>query len=123
MAARVLIVDDQPLLRARIRELLASELDFEVVAEAQSGAQALERYRELRPDLVTIDIVMPEMDGIETLRRLRSLDPAARVVMVSSEPDPELVSRSLAAGASDFVRKPVAAEALVAALRHALERA
>src|SRR5207249_2368007 len=103
---RVLVVDDTPLLRMMIADILEASGRYVAIAEAGNGPEALEKYRELRPDIVTLDIVMPEMDGIEACRRLLQIDPSCRVVMCSSLGQEPLVLDSMAAGARDFLLKP-----------------
>jgi DNA-binding NarL/FixJ family response regulator len=104
---RVVLAEDQPMVRAGFRALLDSRSDIEVVGEAATGAQALEQARELRPDVVVMDIRMPEMDGLEATRRITS-DPALRdtrvLVLTTFELD-EYVFGALRAGASGFLLK------------------
>ena len=80
---RLLVVDDAMLMRRLIRDV-AAEAGWEVAGEAKNGAEAVELYRSLRPDLVTMDVVMPQMGGLEALRLIRAEDPQARIVMVTA---------------------------------------
>ena len=105
MGARVLIVDDALFMRTMLRNIFV-ESGFDVVGEAGSGIEAVERYRELAPDLTTMDIVMPELNGIESLKRIMALDPRARVVMCSALGQESLIIEALEAGARDFIVKP-----------------
>jgi two-component system chemotaxis response regulator CheY len=93
-----------------IADIVEKEEGFEVVGQAATGREAVERYRELKPDLVTMDIVMPEMDGIEATRRIVAENPRARIVMCSALGQEALVMESIAAGARDFIVKPFTAE-------------
>jgi two-component system, chemotaxis family, chemotaxis protein CheY len=105
MAKRVLIVDDALFMRLKIKEI-AEQAGWEVAGQAASGTEAVERYRELKPDLVTMDIVMPEMDGVAALRAVRAADPQAQVVMVSAVDQREKLMECIRLGALDFVVKP-----------------
>jgi DNA-binding NarL/FixJ family response regulator len=119
MTIRVLLADDQALLRATFRLLLDSTPDIEVVAEASTGAEAVARARSSRADLVLMDIRMPDVDGIEATRRITADDALAGVkilVLTTFETD-ELVVAALRAGASGFLGKGVAPEALLDAIR------
>lgn len=106
MALKTLIVDDAIMYRVLLREFL-DILGHPVVGEAQSGAEALDLYRSLRPDLVTLDISLPDMDGIEVLRRLRELDPGARVVIISGNDQDSIVAEARRLGALAHLVKPV----------------
>jgi DNA-binding NarL/FixJ family response regulator/class 3 adenylate cyclase len=115
---RVLIADDQALVRAGFRMILDAEGDVEVVGEASSGSEAIEEVRRLRPDLVLMDVRMPELDGIEATRRLLSGgDVATKVVMLTTFDMDEYVYEALRAGASGFLLKDVPPEQLVAGIR------
>ncbi len=117
MTVRVLLVDDQPLLRTGFRLILQSEPDIEVVGEAGDGEVALSQVRALRPDVVLMDIRMPRMDGVEATRRLAELDDPPRVLVLTTYDLDEYVVDSLRAGASGFLLKDVPAEDLVDAVR------
>ncbi len=105
MPKRVLIVDDAVFMRNMIREIFASG-GFQVVGEAANGLEAVEKFRELRPDLTTMDIVMPFKSGIEATREIVKVDPRAVVVMCSALGQESLVMEAIEAGAADFVVKP-----------------
>lgn len=114
---RVLLADDQGLVRAGFRMILRAEPDIEVVGEAADGREAVERARESRPDVVLMDIRMPILDGIEATRRVTALDPPARVVVLTTFDLDEYVYASLRAGASAFLLKDAPEQQLVAAVR------
>ena len=105
MKARVLVVDDAIFMRKMISDILEGN-DMEVVGEADTGALAVEKYKELKPDLVTMDIIMPEMNGIDAVRQIMSGDAQARIVMCSALGQQALVQDALTAGAKDFLIKP-----------------
>lgn len=119
--ARILIVDDSLFMRRMLRKIL-TDAGYDVVGEATDGASAIQRYRELKPDLVTMDIVLPdvEMNGIETLKWLTKIDPEAKIVMVSAVGYEELINEVLSIGAKDFVVKPFKDEVLIKAIQHVL---
>jgi DNA-binding NarL/FixJ family response regulator/class 3 adenylate cyclase len=115
---RVLIADDQALVRAGFRMILDAEEDVEVVGEAASGAEAIEEVRRLRPDLVLMDVRMPELDGIEATRRLLADGVVgSKVVMLTTFDMDEYVYEAMRAGASGFLLKDVPPEQLVAGIR------
>ena len=105
MNKRVLIVDDAVVMRMMIKGIL-SKNGYEVVGEAQNGAEAVEKYLALSPDLVTMDMVMPEMDGISAVKQIVAHDPSAKVVMCTSMGQQALVVEAIQAGAKSFVTKP-----------------
>jgi DNA-binding NarL/FixJ family response regulator len=116
---RVLIADDQALVRAGFKMILDAEDDLEVVGEAADGAEAVELARRLKPDVVLMDIRMPQLDGIEATRRVIALDgdPPARVLMLTTFDLNEYVYEALRAGASGFLLKDVPPEQLAAGIR------
>jgi DNA-binding NarL/FixJ family response regulator len=117
-SVRVLIVDDQALVRTGFRMILEAEPDLEVVGEAADGQEALAQARGLAPDVVLMDVRMPEVDGIEATRRLLGEDgAAAKVVMLTTFDMDEYVYEALRAGASGFLLKDVPPEQLVAGIR------
>jgi len=106
MGYRVLIVDDAMFMRNMLRDLFSRQSDYEVVGEAANGQEAIEKYRELSPDLVTMDIVMPLKSGIEALQEIVSADRNARVIMCSALGQEALILEAVTAGAKDFIVKP-----------------
>lgn len=116
---RVLIVDDAMFMRKLIRDAL-EPLGFTVCGEAADGDQAVERWRELRPDLTTLDIVMPKADGLAALAGIRRIDPRAKVIMVTAVDQRDAMLRAMHLGVSDFIVKPFDADRIVAAVEKAL---
>jgi len=121
MTIRVLVVDDQAMVRAGFRMLLADESDLEVVAEASNGLEAVAEAARHRPDVVLMDIRMPELDGLEATRRILAADPNARILILTTFDLDEYVYRALKAGASGFVLKDDPPERLIAAVRTVAE--
>jgi two-component system invasion response regulator UvrY len=113
---RVLLVDDHAVVRTGFRLLLQSLAEVSVVAEAESGESACQRYLELTPDVVVMDLAMPGMGGLEALRRIRARHPQARVLALSAHDDPMHARRALQEGALGFLSKRSAPEALVEAV-------
>ena len=114
---RLLLVDDQRLMRDGLRILLELEPDLEVAGEADNGAEALEAYRQLAPDVVLMDIRMPVMDGVDATRRLRVEHPEAKIIILTTFDDNEYVFEGLRAGALGYLLKDVSGEELAAAIR------
>ncbi len=102
--ARILVVDDSALIRMKCSKLLVDN-GYEVV-EAKNGAEAIEKYKEFKPDGVLLDIIMPEMHGIAALREIKKIDPVARVAMLTAMGQRNMVLGALKEGARDFVVKP-----------------
>lgn len=119
MSQKILIVDDAAFMRMMIKEILTKN-GFNVVGEAQDGAQAVEKYKELRPDLVTMDITMPEMDGIAALKEIRAFDSNAKVIMCSAMGQQAMVIDAIQAGAKDFIVKPFQADRVIEAIKKTL---
>ena len=114
---RVMVVDDQRLMREGLRILLELGPDIEVVGEASDGAEALARYEELKPDVVLMDVRMPVMDGVEATRRLTESDPSARVIILTTFDDDAYVFDGLRAGALGYLLKDVSGSELADAIR------
>ena len=116
---RLLLVDDHPLMRAGLANLLQTEPDFLVVAQADDGETAIDLYGTHKPDVCLLDVTMHGIDGIETLRQIRHLSADAKVVMLTSSEATEDVAQALKAGACGYITKNVEHEELVAAIREA----
>ena len=114
---RVLVADDQALMRTGFRMILDAQEDIEVVGEAIDGADAVRQFERLTPDVAVMDVRMPTMDGIEATRRLTAVDPPARVLILTTFDLDEYVYEALRAGASGFLLKDRPPEELVAAVR------
>ncbi len=119
MSHTVLVCDDAIFMRTMISDIL-TQAGYEVVGEAESGSQAVERYKQLKPDLVTMDIVMPDMGGIEAVREIIKTDPAARILMCSAMGQQALVIEAIQAGAKDFVVKPFQPSRVLEAVQRVL---
>jgi DNA-binding NarL/FixJ family response regulator len=117
MNVRVLVADDQSMVRAGFRMLLSGEPDIEVVAEASNGLEAVEKAARFNPTVALMDIRMPELDGLEATRRILAADKAARVLILTTFDLDEYVYEALRAGASGFVLKDDPPEQLLAAVR------
>lgn len=119
MSKRILIVDDAAFMRMMIKDILTKN-GYQVVGEASDGMQALEKFKELRPDLVTMDITMPEMDGISALKEIKAVDPNAVVIMCSAMGQQAMVIDAIQAGAKDFIVKPFQADRVIEAIQKAI---
>lgn len=120
MNNKILIVDDSILSRKKLR-LILEEANYEVVGEASDGAEALNKYKELSPELVTLDITMPNVDGIEALKSIIEYDPSAKVMMVTALGKGDTILNSLKAGAKDFITKPFTSHKVVDSIRDVLK--
>ncbi|WP_019242298.1 MULTISPECIES: response regulator [Bacillus] len=119
MAHKILIVDDAAFMRMMIKDIL-SKNGFDIVGEAADGMQAVEKYKEIQPDLVTMDITMPEMDGITALKEIKKINPAAKIIMCSAMGQQAMVIDAIQAGARDFIVKPFQADRVLEAINKAL---
>ncbi|GCD94885.1 response regulator [Embleya hyalina] len=117
MTIRVLLVDDQPVVRAGLRMLIADIADIDVIGEAGTGADAVRLVDELGPDVVVMDIRMPVMDGIEATRIITAKSPASRVIVLTTFDEDENVYGALRAGAAGFLVKDMVLEDIIAAIR------
>ena len=117
MTIRVLVADDQSMVRAGFRMLLAGEEDIEVVAEASNGLEAVDKAARFHPTVILMDIRMPDLDGLEATRRILARDNGARILVLTTFDLDEYVYEALRAGASGFVLKDDSPEQLIAAIR------
>lgn len=117
MSIGVLVADDQSMVRAGFRMLLAGEDDIDVVAEAGNGREAVEKAARFRPNVVLMDIRMPELDGLQATREILAADPDARILILTTFDLDEYIYEALSAGASGFVLKDERPEQLIAAIR------
>ena len=118
--ARIFIVDDHPVVRHGLRELISAESDLEVCGEAGGESEAMAGIEDTRPDLVLIDVSLAEGSGLGLLKRLQARDEAAKSLMVSMHDEQPLAERCIGAGASGYINKQEATEHLVEAIRRAL---
>lgn len=116
MAKNILICDDAAFMRMMIKDILTKN-GYNVAGEAENGQKAVEKYKELSPDLVLMDITMPEMDGIQALKEIKKLDGNALIIMCSAMGQQAMVIESIQAGAKDFIVKPFQAERVIEAVK------
>lgn len=119
MAYKVMVVDDAAFMRMMLKDIL-SKNGYEVVGEAENGQVALEKFKELHPDLVTMDITMPELDGISAVKAIKKIETNARIVMCSAMGQQAMVIDAIQAGARDFIVKPFQPERVLEAVQKAL---
>ncbi|MBQ9990310.1 MAG: response regulator [Lachnospiraceae bacterium] len=115
MGLSVLICDDAVFMRMMLKNILEQH-GYNIVGEAVNGADAIEKYKALKPDIVTMDITMPDMNGIEAVKGIRAFDPKAKIVMCSAMGQQALVIEAIQAGASDFIIKPFHADRVMEAM-------
>ncbi|AJC72962.1 MULTISPECIES: chemotaxis protein CheY [Pseudothermotoga] len=116
MAKRVLIVDDAAFMRMLLKDII-TKAGYEVAGEAANGVEAVEKYKELKPDVVTMDITMPEMDGITAIKKIREIDPNAKIIVCSAMGQQAMVIEAIQAGAKDFIVKPFQHSRVIEALQ------
>lgn len=121
MSKRVLIVDDAAFMRIKLKDILEKN-GYEVVGEGQNGNEAVEKYKEVGPDIVTMDITMPDKDGVEALKEIKALDSSAIVLMCSAMGQQSMVMDAIRAGAVDFIVKPFDTERVIKALDKAVSK-
>jgi two-component system chemotaxis response regulator CheY len=116
MANGILVVDDAAFMRMMIKDVL-SKNGYTVAGEAENGAKAIEKYKELQPELVIMDITMPEVDGIQAVKEIKKGDPNAKIIMCSAMGQQAMVIESIQAGARDFIVKPFQADRVIEAVK------
>jgi len=119
MGKKILIVDDAAFMRMMIKDILTKN-GYEIVGEAENGARAIDKYKELNPDLVIMDITMPEVDGIAAVREIKKINSDSKIIMCSAMGQQAMVIESIQAGARDFIVKPFQAERVVEAVKKVL---
>ena len=119
MAIKLIVADDQAVVRKGLATLLAGE-DIEIVAEAATGSEAVRKTKKCKPDVVLLDVRMPNMDGLEALARIRKSVPTTKVIMISAYDNPSYVARAVALGAEDFLLKDSPAETFMATINRAV---
>jgi two-component system, NarL family, response regulator DesR len=119
-ALRILVVDDHEPMRISIRSLLCTQSDFEVICEAKEGGSAVEKAKELNPDVIVLDISMPGMNGFEVARRIRALRLSSKIVFLSQHEALQPIREAFRAGGNGYVAKSDAAQDLIPAIRAAV---
>jgi len=116
MGKKILIVDDAAFMRMMIKDILTKN-GYEVAGEAENGARAIEKYKELNPDLVIMDITMPEVDGIQAVKEIKKLNSDSKIIMCSAMGQQAMVIESIQAGARDFIVKPFQPDRVIEAVK------
>ncbi len=114
---RILIADDHPVVRDGLRAMLSTQPDFQVVAEATTGAEAVQQAAHLKPDVILLDLEMPELDGVAALQQVRAEDPAARIIILTAYDSDERIVGAVAAGAKGYLLKGAPREDIFQAIR------
>lgn len=117
--AKIMVVDDAAFMRMMLKDILTKG-GHEVIGEAENGLKAVDRYKELSPELVLMDITMPEMDGIGAVKQIKAIDPNAKIIMCSAMGQQAMVLESIQAGARDFIVKPFQADRIIEAVTKAV---
>ncbi len=112
----ILLVDDAAFMRMMLKDILTKS-GYTVIGEAENGARAIDKYKELAPKLVIMDITMPEMDGIQAVKAIKAVDAAAVIIMCSAMGQQAMVIESIQAGARDFIVKPFQADRVLEAVK------
>ncbi|QTA38546.1 response regulator [Thermosipho ferrireducens] len=116
MGKKILVVDDTAFMRMMLKDII-TKAGHEVVGEATNGKEAVEKYKELKPDIVTMDITMPEMNGIDAIKEIKKIDPDATIIVCSAMGQQAMVIEAIQAGAKDFIVKPFQNSRVVEAIQ------
>ncbi len=116
-AIKILIADDHPVVREGLFAMLSREVDFEVVGEAKDGVEAVNKTKEMRPDVVLMDLRMPEMDGVEAMRQIKSIMPEVKFIILTTYSDDEYIFSGIEAGARAYLLKDAPRDDLFKAIR------
>lgn len=119
MSKGILLVDDAAFMRMMIKDILTKN-GYDVLGEAENGAKAVEKFKELNPDLVIMDITMPEVDGIQAVKEIKGMDPNAKIIMCSAMGQQSMVIEAIQSGAKDFIVKPFQADRILEAVKKIL---
>ena len=121
MPSRILIVDDALIMRMMIKDILTVSGGYEICGEAVDGLDAIEKFKQLKPDLVTMDIIMPKCTGIEALKEIVKIDKTARIIVITAIDQREALMDAIKSGAKDFIVKPFDEERVISAVSKALK--
>ncbi len=116
MTKKILVCDDAAFMRMMVKDILV-EIDCTITGEAENGRKAVEKYKELSPDLVLMDITMPEMDGIEALKEIMKIDTGAKVLLMGQQTQQDMADEGIHLGAKGFIVKPFQREDVEKALK------
>lgn len=117
MAIRILVVDDQPMVRQGLRMYLSLDADLEVIGEATNGYEAVNFAMRLKPDVILMDLMMPQLNGIEATDLLRTYDSATTIIALSNSEDPALIEAMMQAGANAYFSKGIETEKLITVIK------
>ncbi|MGV9200543.1 MAG: response regulator [Promethearchaeia archaeon] len=117
---KVLIVDDMKFVRRDLKKIIDQTEFAEVTGEAEDGFEAIQKYKELRPDLVTMDLIMPRMNGVEAIEKIKKYDNNALIIVISMVGNDKYIMEATQKGARDYIRKPFDKDRILKVLRHFL---